>query len=90
MKIFLDTSIRNFEFWSGAKDTVEELSQQDLDQIEVTLDDIYPEGMTDAQLNDIFWFERDFIAECLGYQNWEEFVNKDVEDEEDEDEEDEE
>ena len=86
MKIFSETSLRYFEFWSGAKDTVEYLTPQDLDQIEFVIEDIYPDGITDTQVNDLFWFERDFIAECLGYKDWEKFVNKEDEDEEDEDE----
>ena len=86
MKIVSETSLRYFAFWSGAKDTAEYLTPQDLDQIEFVFDEIYPDGMTDTQVNDIFWFERDFIAECLGYKDWEKFVNKEDEDEDSEDE----
>jgi hypothetical protein len=41
--------------------------------------------MTATELNDIFWFEKDFIAESLGYDSWEEYENHD-EDADDEDE----
>ena len=72
MKIIIeDERLRNFNFWSGAKDTVSYLTNEDLDTIESSLEDIYPDGITDTQLNDIFWFENNFIAECLGYNDWE-------------------
>ena len=34
------------------------------------LEDEYPEGMDETTVNDIFWFEDDFIAECLGYDSY--------------------
>lgn len=74
MKIYSETYLRNFNFWSGAKDRVKYLSYNDLDVIENTLNEIYPDGMSETQINDIFWFEEDFIAECLGYENFEKLM----------------
>lgn len=31
--------------------------------------------MSDTEINDIFWFEEDFIAETLGYNDFEELMN---------------
>ena len=31
--------------------------------------------MTETELNDLFWFEDDFVAVLLGYNNWEELEN---------------
>lgn len=83
----MEKSLRNFEFWSGAKDTVKYLTDSELDTIEYILEDIYPEGMTDTQINDIFWFEDDWIAEMLGYNNFEEIMYRDEEEGEEEEEE---
>ena len=71
MKIYSETSLQNFEFWSGARDTADELTGHELDRIENELEAIYPDGMTDTDINDIFWFEQDWIAEMLGYECWE-------------------
>ena len=70
-----DTRLRDFQFWSGAKGTVEYLTCEELDMIEDMLEDAYPDGITDTALNDLFWFDTDIIAEWLGYSDWEELVN---------------
>ena len=77
MKIYSEKSLRDFEFWSGAKDRVKYLSAEQLDTIENILDDLYPEGMTETEVNDLFWFDEDTIAEWLGYENFDEIMNDD-------------
>lgn len=71
MKITKDVSLENFEAWSGGKDTLNELTSSECEQLESQLEELYPDGMDETQVNDILWFERDWIAECLGYKNWE-------------------
>lgn len=71
-----DKSLRDFDFWSGAKDTVGYLTSDELDTIECLLEDAYPDGMTETQINDLFWFDTDVIAEWLGYSDWEELVTQ--------------
>lgn len=71
MELKHDVPLRHFEFWSGAEQRARHLTLEQLDQIEFELEQLYPEGMTDTQVNDIFWFEEDFIAQCLGYSDWE-------------------
>ena len=87
MKIYSETPLRNFDFWSGVRDTAAALSCSDFDTIEAILEDLYQDGVEDTTINDIFWFEEDMIAEWLGFSSWEEFTGE--EDEEDEEEEDE-
>jgi hypothetical protein len=89
MKVFTDVSLYDFEFWSGAKDTAEVLDTDDFNTIEAILEEQYPDGIDDGQLNDLFWHESDTIAEWLGYDDWED-LEKDRNGEEDEDDEDEE
>ena len=90
MKYTVEESLRQFNFWSGAKDTAEQLTAEQLDQMESILEDCYPDGMTDTQINDIFWFEQDWIAEQLGFEDWETLVKHNKgENEEDEEWEDE-
>ena len=83
----VEESLRNFNFWCGAKDTAEQLTTGQIDQIEMVLEDCYPDGMTDTQINDIFWFEQDWIAESLGFRSWEHLTGNKPEEEEPEEEE---
>lgn len=72
MKIISETSISNFEFWAGAKDNAKELEYSQFNYLESILEDIYPNGITDTQLNDLFWFDFDWIKEQLGIEEEEE------------------
>lgn len=81
MKIYTETSISNFEFWAGAKDTVKYLTLDELYQLDDILEEIFPDGASDTEINDLFWFEDDTIAEWLGYENFEEIMNRENEEE---------
>ena len=72
MTIITEQSLTNFEFWSGAKDNVAELSYSQLEQVEAMLEDIYPDGCTDTTINDLFWFEFDTVKDWLGITEEEE------------------
>ena len=65
MKIYKEESLRNFEFWSGAKDSASRLTFEQLDQVESILEDIWPEGMEETEINDLFWFDFDTVCEWL-------------------------
>ena len=77
MKIYAETNLRNFEFWSGARDRTKYLTYEELDQIEAILEELYPDGVDETTINDIFWFEEDTIAEWLGYNDFEEIMHRD-------------
>lgn len=82
MKMYKEESLTSFNFWSGAIDTVKYLNETDLEQIESILEDGNPDGMTETQINDFFWFEEDTISKWLGYSDFEELVNDRTEKEE--------
>ena len=69
-------SIEDFTFWSGAKDTLEELSADEQKQLFAILEELQEEWQ-ETELNDFIWFERDTIAEWLGYTDFDELMNKD-------------
>ena len=77
MKILSETQLRNFEFWAGATDRVKHLTGEQLDTIEETLNDMFPDGIDDTTVNDLFWFDEDIIAEWLGYNSFDEMVQWD-------------
>ena len=69
MKITSEMSLKNFKAWSGAKDTLNKLIELDkCDELEFILDDLYPNGLTETELNDILWFEDEWIYETLGIE----------------------
>ena len=69
MKITSEMSLKNFKAWSGAKDTLNKLIELDkCEDLEFILDDLYPDGLTETQLNDILWFEDEWIYETLGIE----------------------
>ncbi len=74
------TGFGGFEFWSGAADRVQHLTDEELDTIERVLVAEYPDGITETELNDLFWFDFDFICELIG-ETEESVLNR--EDEED-------
>jgi len=76
MRIYRDIPLTQFEFWAGAKDTIKYLTDYELEQLEQILEDLCPEGLSEEQLNDIFWHERDLIAEWLGYEDFDEIMRR--------------
>ena len=66
MKVYSEINLRDFEFWSGAKSNAETLTSEQLDIVESILEDAYPDGISETQINDFFWFDFDTIREWLG------------------------
>jgi hypothetical protein len=64
MKVISEINLTNFDFWSGAKN--HSFTYEELKEIEFQFEDIYPDGMEDVQINDLFWFEEEFICELIG------------------------
>lgn len=77
MKVYKEVnSYSDFDFWSGARDTVKYLTAEEIEEIFSMLEDAYPEGMEETEVNDFFWFEDDTIAEWLGYSSFEEIMER--------------
>lgn len=71
MNVFCNVELRCFEFWGGAKAIADAFTCEQLDELEAILPDIYPDGMSETDLNDLFWFEEDYLAELLGFSSFE-------------------
>jgi hypothetical protein len=73
MKTFNETNLVNFNAWSGAEETQERIINEgkanDFDNL---IDELYPDGLSETALNDLLWFEEDWIFEMLGIENEEE------------------
>ena len=64
MKTYNGTSLTNFEFRSGAKD--HKFTYYELKDIESVLEDIYTEGCSETQINNLFWHEEEWLCESIG------------------------
>lgn len=69
MIIYKEESLKNFQFWSGAKYLASCLTEKEFDIIEELLEELYPDGMEETQVNDFFRFVGDTIAQALGYED---------------------
>jgi hypothetical protein len=83
MKLYKEESLNSFAFWGGARDTAKYLTEDEMDIIECILEEQYPDGMNETDLNDFFWFDYELIAEWLGYEGFEAIMSR--YDDEDED-----
>lgn len=72
MKILTEQSLTEFTFWSSAKTNAQKLSDAELYKVEAVLKELFPEGIDETQLNDIFWFDFDMVLSWLGYPTDEE------------------
>ncbi len=56
-----------FEPWGGAKDTYDNIIATGNGELFIQqLDDIYPDGLTQGQLNDILWFNKEWCYDIVG------------------------
>ena len=71
LKIICDLS--DYSAWSGAVDTWQKIQDEDkVDDLERLLEECYPDGLTMTELNDILWFESEWVFENLGIKDEEE------------------
>ena len=91
MKIYTEQSLANFKFWSGAETTAQRIwekqGSEGFDQLEAILEDLYPDGIDETDLNDLLWFDADTVYEWLGIEDED---DEDADDEDGEDNEEEE
>lgn len=70
-------NLKDFPFWGGARDITQFLTEVDFQKIEVCLEEdmaMTGEIYTQTEINDIFQFEPDLIAQILGYEDYEDFL----------------
>ena len=69
MTVTSEVDLVNFDAWSGAKHTktiiLEHNKEEDFNML---IEELYPNGLTETTLNDLLWFEDNFIFESLGIE----------------------
>ena len=61
------TTLKDYEPWSGARPWYDIIVEQGkLDALDAFLEEQYPDGIEDGELNDLIWFSPEFIFEGIG------------------------
>ena len=84
MTITYELDLNSFQAWSGAKDTLERIQREGkCAELENILEELYPDGMTETELNDLLWFDSESVYEWLGIRS-ESQIEKEIEEAEEE------
>ena len=84
MTITYELDLNSFQAWSGAKDTLDRIQREGkCGLLEQILEDTYPDGMTETELNDLLWFDSESVYEWLGIRS-EEQIEKEIKEAEEE------
>ena len=79
MTITYELDLNSFQAWSGAKDTLDRIQREGkCAELENILEELYPDGMTETELNDLLWFEPETVYEWLGIRS-ESQIEKEIE-----------
>lgn len=69
VKIYKE-SVSSYTPWSGAVSTYDTIVEENkIDDLDFLLEELYPEGISESKLNDILWFESDWVFAQLGIGN---------------------
>lgn len=84
MTITYELDLNSFQAWSGAKDTLDRIQREGkCEELENMLEELYPDGMTETELNDLLWFDSESVYEWLGIRS-EEQIKKEIKEAEEE------
>lgn len=76
MKIYYEHYLHDFNFWSGAKDNIKYLTKDDFTVVELELEEMYPDGIEETDLNDLFRFNMDEVSKILGYDDFDDLKKR--------------
>lgn len=69
MKVITETSLYNFDAGGGAINTKERIiNEGKAEEFAQLIEELYPDGLTDVELNDLLWFDNKWIYETLGIE----------------------
>lgn len=71
IKDYLD--IHDFTPWCGGRTNYELLTEKELDLFDEIITELYPDGISETEVNNILWFDDEFIAEIAGYLTYDDF-----------------
>ena len=61
------SSLSDFKPWSGAEATWDKIMDANkFDELDAYIEEMYPDGIDETDLNDLLWFDGDSVLEALG------------------------
>lgn len=66
MKIVKEMSLSDFMFWGDAQVFAKTLTEKEFNKVEENIENLYPDGLTDRALNNLFENEQDMVYSWLG------------------------
>lgn len=79
-------SVDSFQFWSGGKDTVDDVRRAGkMDELQSLVEEQFADNETpptETAINDFVWFEREFIYDRLGLDENGELLDEDEDEDE--------
>ena len=68
MKLIMDFS--DYQPWGGAINTYAHIDfYNKLDELDNLITECYPDGLTQTELNDILWFDSEWVLSSLGIED---------------------
>lgn len=69
MLITRETDLQDLETWQGATVTKDKIIEEGKErEFEQLIDELYPDGISEIDLNDLLWFGDEFIYNELGIE----------------------
>lgn len=67
MRIYSELDLNTFEAWNGAVKTLFRIRREGkCEELESVLEENYPEGIDETELNDLLWFDSETVYEWVG------------------------
>jgi hypothetical protein len=70
MKVYQEINLSDFDAWQGAISIKEIILKQEKEKdFDFLIRELYPDGLSETQLNDLLWFESEYLFESLDIEN---------------------
>lgn len=67
--IYKNVDLQQFDAWSGAIETKETIiNSGKTEEFNELINDSYPDGIDKTHLNDLLWFDTDYLYDMLGIE----------------------
>ena len=69
MKVYEDINLKDFETWSGATETKNIIiNEGKKEEFEELIEELFPNGVSATELNDLLWFDQEYVLDILGIE----------------------
>jgi len=72
LTVLAEISLTTFSFWSGAAE--HKFTYTELENLECVFED--SEELTETYINDLFWFDEEYLCESLGIDFEEDYLER--------------